>query len=249
MSRVDNKDLEQIVGRCVGPGAKILGHRLEPFANTGSGIMGRHDSLRIDLEDAGPSRSLSLFVKRLPEEEALREGVLDERVFLEEVHFFREVHPRMQPEPRRSRWSPVCYLAKSDILVFEDLRSQGYATRPNSIYDPETLGAAVSTLARFHAASFVAEGKLGERLDRAYPEAFREKIFTDVGKAGRSTRLGFDTLELLAERFGLDVAEVPKISGRIHELVKAAAGIILARSDIYDVESDSGHVSLPISKD
>ncbi|XP_011502037.1 PREDICTED: uncharacterized protein LOC105365542 [Ceratosolen solmsi marchali] len=222
MSAIEDKELEKIVLQCAAPGAKIVGYRLEPFSSTRSGIMGNHYSLSIELEEVSSKRrTLGFFVKRLPEWSNLRDSVFDELAFYEEIKFYSHVHPDMRGS---AKWSPACHFAMSDTLVLEDLRSQGYATRSSSIYDEATLSAAVTTLAHFHASSIVAERRLAKTLDRAYPEAFREKIFTDVGKGGRSTKLGFHTLELLAERFQLDGAEVPRILKRIYELVKPIAG-------------------------
>lgn len=225
---IAQEDLQAVVSQIAGPKAIIAHHTVEPFSKSRNGIMGNHYSLTIHTKDEptlGSMQILRLFVKTPPDSTDLRDSVVDEWVSLEEVHFFEHVCPLLVPSYSGLGWSPTCYLAKPEALVFEDLGLQGFAVRKDSIYDEASLKSAIATLARFHAASIMAEAKLGRPLNEEFPDAFREKIYTEVGKGGRCNRLGFETLRLLAKRLDLTGGAdmVPAISERVRKLVEPSS--------------------------
>ena len=201
----------------------------EPQSSQRQGIMGRHDFLAAKCykqnscnDNDCTELTLKFFLKTPPTTNPLA----DERVIQEEVRFFADLYPRLTENRSKfdEHWSPRCYVARPDLLVFEDLRQKGFAVRRVTVYDEESLKAVLTTLARFHAASLALEVRSGEKLGKYVGE---EKVFTDEGKAGRANRLAFETLRQLAsERFNIEDADiiVPKIMKRVSELVKADDG-------------------------
>lgn len=218
--------LKRILKAAMMPRARVIGHEMVLFSEKRHGIMGDHYALTIRVvePDASDSRTLRLFAKIPTTDAVLRERIVDETVFLEEIEFFRRVLPLLERSYRGLPWCPRLYLADESLLVLEDLRTRGYAMRTNGIFDEPTLGSALSTLARFHASSILAQSRVADTLDRVFPELFKEKLYTEHGKAGRANKLGFDTMQLIAARFGLDGSVFPAILQRIRQLVKPIEG-------------------------
>lgn len=217
MSVIKDHDIKTAVTKAVGSEVSILNIQIEPFSKNRLGMMANHFSITVDLDSAP---TLKFFAKT---SSSLQEFTDYEWYHKEELEFLRDVHPLLVQE---DKWSPKCYLATPEVLIFEDLRSQGYAIRQNGIFDKASLTSAISALARFHASSINLEERLEKSLDQEFPGLFKEKIFTDFGKGGQANKLGFETMALIAKDFGMNADLVPKILKRLYEIVKAKPGII-----------------------
>lgn len=231
MSLLNKEDLEILVSRSLGNGFQILNYHLEPFTENKNGIFGNHQlltlNLKADFNDEIDARTQTFFVKTPPEPSTARKNLLDKELFIEEIHFYEEIYPILTEnnDDDRQRWSPKFYLIKGDVLVFEDLRSKGYRMRQDvPLDDMDFLKAAISALARFHAASIFAEMKIGKTLRDAYPNAFVEKLYTDSTIYSRCTDLGFETIVLLAEKFGIETNLIKKFYKRTCEMVRYREG-------------------------
>ncbi|XP_011503026.1 PREDICTED: uncharacterized protein LOC105366318 [Ceratosolen solmsi marchali] len=102
-----------------------------------------------------------------------------------------------------------CYLAGTDVLVFEDLRSQGFDLCQEFSFNEQLIRSALSTLAPFHTSAIIADKRLGQSLEKAFSNASK-----------KITRLSIDTLVLIAKRFNVDIALVTKIANCAHEMAK-----------------------------
>lgn len=240
MAVLVDKIIEAVISRVTASHkVKVLNHRLEPFSKQKNGIFGTHQLLTVEVKDESSDedqvKALTFFVKTLPDSPVVKNNVLDESTFVEEVRFYNEVRPVMVEGHNTERWSPRCYFASRDTLVFEDLRFQGYNVPKHNLLDEPSLKSALSTLARFHASSLITEARLGKTLKQAYPEAFEEKMYTNLNRFGKATIVGFDTISIMAERFGLDSSLVPKMYDRIYWAVRAKQGScnVICHGDLW----------------
>ncbi|XP_008209378.1 uncharacterized protein LOC100679888 [Nasonia vitripennis] len=236
MSVLTLKDIKTVVTRALGPKVTIVSHRLEDFTKEKNGIFGTHQLLVVEVEDGSyEKKTESFFVKTRPESALIMDTLLDEETFLEEIHFFAQVHPLMMKDYQGERWSPRCFLANKNVLVFEDLRVQGFTHRTKNILDEQSLKSALSSLARFHASSQLAEKRLGKSLKEVFPSAFGEKVYNNGNKFGQSTSCGYETITLMAEKLGLNSGLVSRIHEKASKLVKPAVGKlnVLCHSDLW----------------
>lgn len=242
MFSIDKRIIESIISRKMGDDPHkidILSHHLEPFSKQKSGIFGTHQLLTVKLKDESSSENMvkiiTFFVKTRPNSPRVREYIMDESMFSEEIRFYSDVHPVMVESHNTKRWSPHCYFASCDALIFEDLRFQGYTLRSDNLLDESSLKSSLSTLARFHAMSIITEARLGRTLREAYPEIFDEKVYTNLSRWGKATVVGFDTIALMAERFGLDSSLMPKMYDRIFQDVKPEKGScnVICHGDLW----------------
>lgn len=227
VSPVTEQDVKTIISHTMGSGWKILNYELEPFTKVKKGVLGTHLSLTVKVRRKSQSDNpvfQRFFVKIQPDSPLVKEVMMDDNMYSEEVHFYSKVYPLMKQISECKKWSPCCFLATDNVLIFEDLRDQGYVLRENCRLDEYSLKLALTALARFHASSLTVEAKLGKKLNDAFPDAFAEKMYCKSNKFGRGTVVGYETNVLLAEKFGFDSSLIPKIHDRVYERVRAMDG-------------------------
>ncbi|XP_058803309.1 uncharacterized protein LOC131671124 [Phymastichus coffea] len=162
---------------------RLVKHELEAYSKSKVGFLGSHQRLKITVEDegSGETRTLNFFVKLVPRDsQAQVEFVKQRRVFNQEAEFFTKLMPRLLEATSASHteaWAPRCYLANEDLVVLEDVRDRGYFMRDSKILSTEQLRSAAAAMARMHAASMIAERRLGQALNELYPQACAEQIF------------------------------------------------------------------------
>ncbi|KAL7305887.1 hypothetical protein TKK_0001893 [Trichogramma kaykai] len=224
MSILNFKDIKLVISRALSPETEILKYRFKPFTKSKTGCFGTHSSLEVITQQEANKKkyvvSQSFFVKTFPESFLIREELMDEDMFTEEVHFYDEVQPLMMNKLKLQRWSPKCYLAREHTLVFEDLRAQDFNVIASNEFDLLHLRAALSALSRFHASTILTEKRLGITMKQAYPNAFNEKLFACHKKFARGIPVGFDAIAYMAKKFGLNSSIVPKIYNLVFGLVK-----------------------------
>ncbi|XP_011502835.1 PREDICTED: uncharacterized protein LOC105366189 [Ceratosolen solmsi marchali] len=165
---------------------EIINHRLANYSKNTVGFLGNHQRLEITVKKNKGDHEfvkLSFFVKSVPHDSSEQTFFIKQRrVFNQESEFFNEVLPQLleittvgKIEP----WAPKCYLANTDIIVLEDVRTNGFTMREIKIFKGEDLKSAVKAMARFHAASMLLEKKLGKPLNEVYPKVCVEQIFIE----------------------------------------------------------------------
>lgn len=229
LSPVTKEDVETIISYAMGSDFEVLHYELKPFSKLKTGNLGTHLSLTVEVQRKSQSESdkvenKKFFVKIQPDSPVLKDLLMDDNTFPEEVHFYSKIYPLIMENCTGEKWLPRCFLSKYDVLVYEDLQIQGYVLRENSHFNEESLRLALTALARFHAASFTLEEKLGKKLNDVFPKAFVEKMYCKSNKFGKNILVGYKTIILLAEKFGLDAALVPKIYDKVYESVRARDG-------------------------
>ncbi|XP_058804962.1 uncharacterized protein LOC131672047 [Phymastichus coffea] len=241
MSTITKEDVETVIYRAVSPDAKVLNYKLEPFTQMKNGILGSHTLLSVRVCTSSSRNddvnvSTRTFFLKTPPDSAIQDLIMDEGIFEEEVNFHNDIQPLMLADYNGEKWCPKCYLAKGNALVYEDLRVQGFTTPTELLINKTFLKSALATLARFHAASLLAEAKLGRSLKQAYPKYFAEKLYCDHNKHGRLTKDGFEAIVLMAEKFGLDSSLVlPHLYNCVSNKVKPKKGHVnvVCHSDLW----------------
>lgn len=226
---ITEEDVESVILQSLGSHCKILSYEVEPFSKSKTGFLGTHLSLNVKVQKKSQNeldivKTQKFFVKIQSDSPIIQEIMMDENIFLEEVNFYTKIYPLMIENYEGVKWSPRCFLAKDDVLIFEDLRIQGYNLRQDPLLDESALRSALKVLARFHALSIIVEAQLGKTLKEAFPGAFSEKFYSKYNKFGQSTVVGYDTIVLMAEKYNLDSSLVPKIYEKVCNSVKAQEG-------------------------
>lgn len=75
-------------------------------------------------------------------------------------------------------WHCKCYLAKEELLVFENLKLQGYSSvNENEKFTEDNLYQTLVSLASMHATSVIFEEITGEPISKKYGQYLEEKNF------------------------------------------------------------------------
>lgn len=184
---------------------EVVNFDLKPFSSEKLGYLGVHELLTVEVRvrDGATefTKSLTFFAKSV----APTCNDFDQMIFREEANFFGKVVPRLLWHESEEFWAAKCYLARDDLLVLEDLRSRGFKVNSDLLQDCQ-LRAAMVSVARFHAASMLLEGKSREPLNKVYPGFFKEKVFLndDGGFAWKWLVAGMEVVEAVASKLGLE---------------------------------------------
>ncbi|XP_014214399.1 uncharacterized protein LOC106643675 [Copidosoma floridanum] len=205
--------VNEIVGRALGSDcARVLGYRLVAHSEDGAvGFLGDHRNLVVELRrgDEGPIEQLRFFVKTLPKlSERQLAFVRGAKLFQQEVAFFTKLVPLLDQGFSGERFCPRCLLTGEEFIVLEDMRELGYGmlddARQRGLGDKDHLLAAARAQARLHAASLLAEARLGRPLDEYCPEACVEHLFGEANYKTDRVGLYVDLIERVARELGLE---------------------------------------------
>lgn len=216
--------------------ADIIDFHVAPFSSEKLGYLGKHELLTIKARvrhgDSGESKkSLTFFVKSMvPNCDAF-----DKLIFQEESKFFRDVVPQLLQGYNSCPWAAKCYLVKHDILVLEDLRSQGFRVTCPKL-QVNQLKSALMSVARLHACSILLEENLQKPLSDVYPGFFGEKVFVnDGGFAWKWLMTGANVIEAVARNLQLDPKHVLTAYELMLKKIKPVEGQrnVLCHSDLW----------------
>ncbi|KAJ8679984.1 hypothetical protein QAD02_015771 [Eretmocerus hayati] len=240
MTSLTRKDVEIVASRAglLNSNSQVTSYQFEPFSKLKNGILGQHQLLRVQISDPTLTSDThqSFFVKSFSDESMVSGEALDAIIF-EETHFYDKVLPVLLETCENQEWLPKCYLVQPEVLVFEDLRSQDLSIRESFPLSEMDIRSALSSLAEFHACSLVVQGQGRKQLTEIFPNAFKEKAYTNDHKFGEMMILGFKTIELMARKLGLDSNLVTGISRRVYESVRPAKDArvpnVICHSDLW----------------
>lgn len=216
------EDVQNVVSQTEGPGAKLVSYTIQKYSADKLGFMASHKQLKVTIqkEDSSSEETKAYFVKAVPHEVPTQaEYVCETKIFLKEVLFFNYIVPELDKFYPGERWSPKCYLAHNEVIVLEELQTKGFTMR-EKLFDEESVNAALSALARMHAASLGAETRLGKTLIELFPEAFEETGFQDYGKQFMWYKAGVKVAVAVAEQMGLDASQIPQACQEVFEANK-----------------------------
>ncbi|XP_076755527.1 uncharacterized protein LOC143426176 [Xylocopa sonorina] len=217
------QEVQALVKRATGGNAIVQKFYQKSYSDAKLGFLGSHQRLSVEIKTASGKDILSFFVKIVPYNvPSQAEYVLDKCVFLKERLFYHDIVPQLYHEYKYEPWTATCYLIKEHLLVFEDLSIKGFSIR-DKLFNKELMVSALTTIARLHASSLLAEARLGKTLKKMYPHAFVENAFSHAGK----TRMWFDVsvnaIVAVAEHLGLDARLVPKACEEIFQAIEMSS--------------------------
>ncbi|XP_058800621.1 uncharacterized protein LOC131669631 [Phymastichus coffea] len=182
---------------------KTISLKTEPFSIEKLGYLSEQSLLTIhaqeDIDDRESTHDCTFFAKTLAPES----NAFVKRVFREESHFYGNFIPLLRNFHVES-WAPQCHLVKENVLVLDDLKSQGFHLAAGKLTTKQ-LRAAIAALARFHASSILLEKQLKVPLTAAFPGFFGARKFkNDDGPNSRFLATGMEVGESIACDLGLD---------------------------------------------
>lgn len=151
-----------------------------------TGFLSAQNKAKIKFRSSRGDGELNVFTKFLPKAAYHRQNVLTLGGFEREVVLFNELldkyHDFLQDDT-----IPKCYLARSDLIVMEDVSKKGFKNKP--LYDTLDLHhceKTIEALAKFHALSFITEKREGRKMCEIVPvintEVFMSKEENHVGR-------------------------------------------------------------------
>ncbi|XP_014477064.1 PREDICTED: uncharacterized protein LOC106745716 [Dinoponera quadriceps] len=180
-------------------------YNIRPYSEGKLGYLGSHYRLTVTATVRRKKTvTLSLFLKTLPYEVPDQvEYVIKIGFFKQEMSFYNTIMPLLRERYRGELWTPVCYKVKENLLILEELGDKGYSMR-GKLFNKTLVRAGLSALAHLHAASLMAEARLGSPLNQLYPDAFTKRVFSVDQKTREWFRAGVNVAAAIAERLGHD---------------------------------------------
>lgn len=143
-------------------------------------------------------------------------GYQNVSTFLKKQVFFNLSVPELNASISDKSWIAQCYFLKDDLLVFEDLKFKNFEIKAEPL-DELHVKAALSSLAKLHAASILAERRLGKSWIDLYPEVLEEGLFVRQGTVYKWFKSSVDVNVAIAEKLGFDHKSVPKVINQIFD--------------------------------
>ncbi|CAD7079275.1 unnamed protein product [Hermetia illucens] len=214
--KVSSSDVLQIVQRHYREfdekSLKILGYDFVPFSNDTQGFLSHQQYLCVLLKhqtkDGIFEEKLKFFAKLMPiSSESLTSYIEDFNVFDKEANVYRVLFPRLQGINLGTEFAAKCFMARNDILVFENLAEKQFrlGTMPGSILDFHHLKVALKTLASIHSASIILESRSKKSLLELYPQCLQENAYPEDKN---STWVGF--VKLTIKTLSSFISLIPK---------------------------------------
>ncbi|XP_078045616.1 uncharacterized protein LOC144474543 [Augochlora pura] len=230
------QEVQRLVKDSLGPEAEAQKHSLRQYSDGKLGFLSSHQRLTVEAKTkAGQTEVLTFFVKVVPYDMPDQaEYVIDKCVFLKEMIFLRDIVPELKKSYNAEQWSPRCYLVKENLFVFEDLGAKGYTMR-GKLFTKELVVSALTTIARLHAASLMAEDRLGVSFHQMYPDAFVENSFAHTGQTRKWFDAGINTIVAIAEHLDLDASLVPKACDEVFAGLQKSAtkSNVISHGDLW----------------
>ncbi|CAK9823138.1 hypothetical protein ANTRET_LOCUS1538 [Anthophora retusa] len=217
------EEVQAIVKNATGVEVDVQKFSLKPYSDGKLGFLGSHQRLCVEVKTANGIELLSFFVKVVPYEVPTQaEYVLEKCVFLKERIFYRDIVPQFHHVYKHEQWTATCYMVKENMLVFEDLSERGYSLR-DKLFDKELIVSGLTSLARLHASSLLAEAQLGKSLRKMYPRAFVENAFLQTGKTRTWFNVSVNAIVAIAEHIGLDASSVREACEEVFPAMKMSS--------------------------
>ncbi|XP_055386263.1 uncharacterized protein LOC129615189 [Condylostylus longicornis] len=172
---------------------RVITYEKTNIGNEPSGFLGDHQFLHVIVERSSSTgvvkHKLKFFLKCVPEAVLSHKEYIEELgVFQKEVHVYTQIIPRLTSiNVSLGNFSPKCFFAKHNMLVFENLADQGFqmASERNGILDYEHLLAVMKVLANFHSASLILENRIGKPINDIFHDSLPENAYPTDTKGSR----------------------------------------------------------------
>ncbi|XP_053959474.1 uncharacterized protein LOC128864028 [Anastrepha ludens] len=163
---------------------KIVSYALEKGSNELVGFMGEYYKLRIRVQDEPISdeiKEFCYFVKSVPISNELHRDECERKCFFrKEGCAYTQILPNIQ-KFATTKLYPVCYYARKDLLVLEDLAAPdlGYRHLENEeAYTVKHCKLFLTHLAQLHAGSIAWEEREGVNIGRQFEDCLFELVLT-----------------------------------------------------------------------
>ncbi|XP_072749998.1 uncharacterized kinase-like protein D1044.1 [Anoplolepis gracilipes] len=212
------EEVKEITKRVLKDDVTVMEYVIRPYSDGKMGYLGSHYRLNIVASTKKEETvAFSLFLKAVPYEVPEQaDYVINKGVFEKEIKFYDVILPLLREGYHGKPWAPMCYKVKDNLIVFEELGNKSYSTR-NKLFDETLMRAGLSAIARLHAASLLAEARLGIPFNQLYPDTFTEKAFTRDGQTQEWLKQGEDVAAIIAERYGYDPHLIHAVCKRIYD--------------------------------
>ncbi|EFN82948.1 uncharacterized protein LOC105184691 [Harpegnathos saltator] len=197
------EEVKKIVRNVLNYEVDSIEYNIRPYSDGKLGYLGSHYRLTVTATTRKKKKvTLPFFLKTLPYEIPVQvEYVINLGFFKVETMFYSTLMPILCEEYRGEPWAPVCYKMKENLLIFEELNGKGYTMR-DKLFNKTLVRASLSTIAHLHAASLIAEARLGSPLNRLYPDVFSKRNFDKGYRVREWFDAGVDVATTVAERLG-----------------------------------------------
>lgn len=194
----------------------------KPLSEVPCGFLSQHFVLSVNFEsDEGVKYVASFFVKTLVN--SLSEYVKEFGVFEKEIGVFKDIIPKIATYSS-IKWAPLSYLSKKDVMVFEDLHTDGFemVTNNNGLFDVHHQLVAVGLLAAMHASSIVYEKQNNEMKNENWFHLLDENVYPSDPKAMKS-KTHNNVVDTLCEL----LRKIPKYEDSVNEILPAFRKLML----------------------
>lgn len=229
------EEVKEVAKRTLSNDTDLIEYAIRPYSNGKLGYLGSHYRLDITATRKKETVVLSYFLKTVPYEVPDQaDYVIKKGVFEQETRFYNVIMPLLREGYRGEPWAPMCYKVKSDSMVFEELNGKGYSIR-DKLFDKTLVRAGLSALARMHAASLLAETRLGTSFNRLYPDTFVERAFNHEGMTRQWFESGVDVAAVVAERLGYDPDLVRSVCEQVYHAMKPSCtkANVISHGDLW----------------
>lgn len=217
------QEVQTLVKHISGDKAVVQKYSLRSYSDGKLGFLGSHQRLNVEIKTTNGKDILTFFVKTVPYDLPVQaEYVLDKCVFLKEKIFYRDIVPQLYHDYKGESWTATCFLVKKNLLLFEDLSTKGYSLR-NKLFNKELIVSSLTTIAKLHACSLLAEARLGKSLKELYPQAFVENAFSETGKTSEWFDVSVNAIVAVAKHLNLDASLIPKTCKEVYAALKTSS--------------------------
>ncbi|XP_011162484.1 uncharacterized protein LOC105197694 [Solenopsis invicta] len=214
------EEAKEVVKRALNNDADLIEYAIRPYSDGKLGFLGSHYRLDIIATRKKETVTLPFFLKTIPYQVPDQaDYVIMRGVFHKETKFYNVIMPLLREGYRGEPWAPMCYKVKSDSIVFEELSGKGYSMR-GKLFDKTLVCAGLSAFARLHAASLLAETRLGTSFNQLYPEVFVETAFLHDGLIREWFESGVNVAAAVAERLGYDPDLIRSTCEQVYHVIK-----------------------------
>lgn len=214
------EEVKEMVKRTLSNDADLIEYAIRPYSDGKLGFLSSHYRLDIIATRKKETVTLSFFLKTVPYHVPNQaDYVIKMGIFHKEIKFYNIIMPLLSEGYHGEPWAPICYKVKSDSIVLEELNDKGYSIR-NKLFDKTLVRAGLSALARLHAASLLAETRLGTSLNRLYPDVFEEKAFVHEEMKRKWFISGVNVAAAVAERLGYDPDLIRSTCEQVYHVIR-----------------------------
>jgi len=230
------KELKKVVNCVLNGHIDLIRYTIQPYSDGKLGFLGSHYRLCIIAStDEKEMIALPFFLKTIPYEVPDQaEYVMKKGVFKQETNFYSVIMPLLCKGYKGQPWAPMCYTVKENLMIFEDLCSKGYSMQ-DKLFNETLVRAGLSAIARLHAASLLAEWRLGMPFNQLYPDAFVERAFVHKGMTRMWFEAGMDVVATVARHLGHDPDLVRSACEQVYHAIRPSCtkANVISHGDLW----------------